>query len=225
MAVDAKRRQKKLQRKVQKRKQKATARNKGQGKGLRPEKYIEYPVLDCLLGDSVYEVGMGSVLFARETPYAEVAVSAFVVDVYCLGVKEAFFTVMRKADYLGKLKPMLTKTHEEQGIKPVDPCCARKLLQGAVAYAEKVGFEPAEDYWRAEKLFGDADPAQCETEYEYGREGKPCYIQGPNDDMKAVRYILGRLNERYAQEDFDYVVEVDGEQQASRPELLEDQGS
>ncbi|BCX82210.1 hypothetical protein MIT9_P1795 [Methylomarinovum caldicuralii] len=218
MAVDPKKRQKKLQKKAQKRKQKTVV--KKQAKGLRPEKYLEHPIIDCLVGASVDKVGMGSVLLARETPYAEVAVSAFVVDTYCLGVREAFFTVMRKADYLSKLKPMLTKTHAE-GVNPVEPCCARKLLQGAAAYAKELGFDPAEEYWRVEKLFGDADPARCETEYTYGHEGKPCYVQGPNDDMKTVRYVLERLTERVGEGNFDYVVEIDGEQQASRPELLE----
>jgi len=221
MAVDARKRQKKLQRKAQKRKRRLTVKKAGQASGLRPEKYLTYPVLECLVGDSIDKVGMGSVLLARETPYAEVAVSAFVVDVYCLGVKEAFFTVMRKADYLGKLKPMLTKTHAEAGVRPLEPCCARKLLQGAVAYAESLGFEPAEDYWRAEKLFGDADPTACETEYTYGHEGRPCYVQGPNDDLKTVRYVIERLTERLGEGNFDYVIEIDGEQQASRPELLE----
>lgn len=221
MAVDAKKRQRQLQRKLQKRKQQVAARSKDQVKGLRPEKYLEYPVLDCLVGDSVHRVGMGSVLLARETPYAEVAISAFVVDVYCLGVREAFFTVMRKADYLGKLKPMLTKTHENQSMQPVDPSCARKLLQGAVAYAKALGFDPAEDYWRAERLFGAADPCRCETDYAYGRAGKPCYVQGPHDDMQTVRYVLNRLDERLGAGNFDYLVEIDGEQQASRPELLE----
>lgn len=163
---------------------------------------------------------MGSVLLARETPYAEVAVSAFVVDVYCLGVREAFFTVMRKADYLGKLKPMLIKTHGDLGVRPVDPACARKLLQMAVAYAKTLNFDPAEDYWRAEKLFGAADPAQCQTDYTYGRDGRPCYIQGPHDDMKTVRYVLDQLIERVGEGNFDYLIEIDGKQQASRPELL-----
>ncbi|MFN3919940.1 MAG: hypothetical protein ACK4JF_06580 [Methylohalobius sp.] len=221
MVVDARKRQKQLQRKLQKRKQKIAERGKGQTRGLRVEKYLEYPVLDCLLSQSIYKVGIGSVLLTRETPYAEVAVSAFVVDVYCLGVKEAFFTVMRKADYTGKFKPMLAKTHEDQGLSPVDPSCARKLLHGAVAYAKSLGFDPAEDYWRAEKLFGAADPSCCEIDYVYGREGRPCYIQGPHDDMKTVRYVLNKLTERLGEGNFDYVVEIDGEQQASRPELLE----
>jgi hypothetical protein len=219
MAVDAKRRQKQLQRKLQKRKQKT--QNQPKARGLRPEKYCEYPVLDCLMAESIQKVGMGSVLLARETPHAIIAVSAFVVDAYCLGVREAFFTVMRKADYLGKFKSMMAKTHEDQGLKPVAPECARKLLQGAVAYAEALGFEPAEDYWRAEKLFGAADPKSCTIDYLYGREGRPCYLQGPNDDLKTVRYVLDKLKQRLGEGNFDYLVEIDGEQQASRPELLE----
>ncbi len=221
MAVDPKKRQKKLQRKAQKRKQKVGTKSKEQGKGLQPGKYVEHPILECLLGESLDEVGMGSVLIARETPYAEVAVSAFVVDVWCLGVKEAFFTVMRKADYFSKLKPMLTKTHEEHGIREVEPACARKLLQQAIDYAEALGFEPAEDYLRAEKLFGDADPFQCDTGFAFGREGKPCYVQGPNDGIKVVRYVLSRLSETVGEGNFDYLVEIDGERQASRPELEE----
>lgn len=222
MAVDAKKRQKKLQRKAQKRKQRISSKSQGQGKGLRPEKYLEYPILECLVGDSIHRIGMGSVLLARETPYAEVAVSAFVVDIYCLGVKEAFFTVMKKSDYMTKLKPLLTKTEETQGLRDSDPAYARKLLKEAQAYAETLGFEPAEDYWRAEKLFGEADVSLCQTEFEFGRDGKPCYIQGPNDDMKTVRYVLQRLQERFGEDGFDYVIEIDGEQQASRPELLEE---
>ncbi len=221
MAVDPKKRQKKLQRKAQKRKQKVKTKNKVQGKGLQPAKYIEYPILECLMGKSIDKVGMGSVLIARETPYAEVAVSAFVVDAWCLGVKEAFFTVMRKADYLSKLKPMLTKTHEEHGIQAAEPACARKLLQEAVAYGKSLGFEPAGEYWRAEKLFGDADPSCCGTEFAFGREGKPCYVQGPNDDMKVVRHVIERLTEHAGEDNFDYLIEINGERQASRPEVEE----
>ncbi len=219
MAVDPKKRQKKLQRKAQKRKQKVSSKNKIQQKGLQPLKYVEHPILECLMGKSIDEVGMGSVLIARETPYAEVAVSAFVVDGWCLGVKEAFFTVMRKTDYLSKLKPMLTKTHEEHGIHAVEPDCARKFLQEAVAYGESLGFEPAEDYWRAEKLFGDADPSNCETEFVFGREGRPCYMQGPNDDMKVVRYVIEKLTETVGEGNFDYLIEINGERQASQPDL------
>ena len=219
MAMDARKRQKKLQRKAQKRKQKVTTKKKVQSKGLQPAKYIEHPVFECLMAESIEEVGMGSVLIARETPYAEVAVSAFVVDSWCLGVKEAFFTVMRKTDYRSKLKPMLAKTHEEHGIRAVEPACARKFLQQAVAYAEALGFEPAEDYWRAEKLFGDTNAAQCETTFNFGREGRPFYVQGPNDDLKVVRHVIERLTEKVGEGNFDYLIEIDGERQASREEL------
>jgi hypothetical protein len=63
----------------------------------------------------------------------------FVVDVFCLGVKNALFRVLSEFDY-DTLKTSLMASHEDQAFESIHPACARKLVEGAVAYAEELSF-------------------------------------------------------------------------------------
>lgn len=218
MAVNAKNRQKKLERKAHKRKQIVAKKSKHKGAGIQIEKYLDYPVYDCCVSDEIFEVGMGNVLLSREIPFGEVAVSAFVVDVYCLGVKEAFFTVLSKQDYQTKLKPMLAQAPEGQSVSSVEPAYARKLVEGAVEYAESLGFPPATEYKKAAKLFGAIDASACSADFVFGKDGKPFYIAGPNDNLSTSKRIIGQLQERCGEGHFDYLIEVEGVELSSSSE-------
>lgn len=190
---------------------------------ISPDRYVGCRILDALVTDSIFDYGSGNVVLARATLHGEVAVSAFVLDVFCLGVKEAFFAVMRRPDYGMRLKPMLVKAFS--GVwQEMSPEALRKLVDGAVEYAQGLGFEPPEEYHLAARLFGDIDPSKCEEAFTYGREGRPCYIQGPSDDEEMVYRVLRQLREKCGEEGFDYYVALDGEPKASSPELLEKYG-
>ena len=65
----------------------------------------------------------------------------------------------------------LEHIEKTQGLKEVHPACARKLVEGAEAYALDLGFYPHGDYGVAKKIFGDIDKELCPRSFTFGREG------------------------------------------------------
>ena len=173
MVLSAKQKQKKLQRKAKKRKQSLAKRPQTWSK-TKASAYATFPIHECLIPEDLFETGLGNVTFARKAPGGRIALSAFVVDVFCLGVKNALFKVSDVNDYEENFKQRLFESHAGRDFFCIDPWCARKMIEGAVAYAETLGFKPHSDYQNAKVLFGDIDPGTCPEAYVYGKEGKPC---------------------------------------------------
>jgi hypothetical protein len=57
--------------------------------------------------------------------------SFFLVDAWCLGVKDAFFRVMSRLTF----EEQIGKSRQERALVEVDPSVARKMLHAAAAYA------------------------------------------------------------------------------------------
>jgi len=61
----------------------------------------------------------------------------------------------------------------------VDPSYARKLLRDVAAWAASIGFAPHRDFAAIERLFGDVSADASHAAFQFGREGKPLYVQSP----------------------------------------------
>jgi hypothetical protein len=159
------------------------------------------------VSESLFAVGMGYVVLGRTISPTKVAMAAFLLDVYCLGAKDGFFVEVDRE----KFEEMVEGMAQAAGpFIDTDAACARKLVEGAVAYAERLGFAPHDDYAPAHALFGDIDADTCPTAYAFGRDGKPCYIPGPHDTPARIRKILRTLTEKVGEGNFDYVLPFDG---------------
>jgi len=211
MAISAKERQKKLERKAKK---KSIKMNKAKAISLSKRKaasYSTYTIHACRVPDGLFEIGIGNVIMSRRAPNGNIAVSAFLVDIFCLGIKNALFRVLSEGEYENRLKTSLMESHEGQMFKSLDPSCARKIVEGAVAYAEELGFSYHPDYKNAKNIFGDIDSSDCPIKYTYGKDGKPFYIRGPNETVEKARQIVNRLHQRRGEGGFDHVVMLDEE--------------
>ena len=51
------------------------------------------PIHAAYVGDNIFSQGIGHVILARALPDGRVAAGVFLVDAYCLGIKNALFTV------------------------------------------------------------------------------------------------------------------------------------
>ncbi len=129
------------------------------------------------MSETIFQQGIGHVAISRRTPDGMVAVGAFLLDRYCLGVKDAYFAVLTRLDYEFRFKEHLSA----QKMQAVSPAYARKLVEEAIAYARGLGFEPHEDYDDAAAVLGDIDAAECPETFTFGQDGKPLYISGPHD--------------------------------------------
>lgn len=209
MAISEQQRQKKLQQKRKKRKLLAKMVRTSPTSKHKALSYSKFPIHECLVPEGLFESGLGTVIWTRRTPHGLIATSAFIVDVFCLGVKNALFNISSEQDYESEVKPGLTESHVGQEFHTIHPSCARKLIEGAIAYAEGLGFSPHPDYQSAKGIFGDVDAGACPERFTYGRGGKPFYIRGPNESIAQAKRIVNQLSIRCGADNFDYIVALD----------------
>lgn len=203
MALDEKRRQKKLAKKLANRKAKQAARKPlvSGGSYYSPLQAAHFPVADCLVPTDLFQDGIGNVVLTRQLPNEQLAIAAFLLDVYCLGVKDAFYRVIAKQDY-----DYYRQQLGGDSLERVHPSCLRKLVEGAVQYARELGLAPDRDYAAAAQLFGNIEATACPVRYTYGgRDGKPLYIGGPNDSPARLHKIVDTLTRKLGPEGFHFV--------------------
>lgn len=163
------------------------------------------PLHACLLQKGLFERGNGMVILARRAATGRVAVSGFLLDVFCLGVKDAFVREFEASE----VESFIGAIGADAPLEPVEPPYARKLLRDLVAYARELGFPPHADYAAAEQLFGEVAAEACDENFAFGRDGKPFYIPGPRETPMQIRQRLTQLLRRLGEEGFDYMLEVD----------------
>jgi hypothetical protein len=209
MAADPRKHQKKLERRTAKRKEKKQLVTREQNTPIteRLTEATRFPVLDCRISNSLQDSGIGWVLLSRELPGRQVAVASFLVDRYCLGVKDAFGEVLSRPEYNNKY---LRKAASEMASQSVSPADARKLIEDAVAYARGLGLHPHADYFKAILLFGSVNAAEGTDHFEFGKDGKPFFVAGPHDTPERCRQILGVLNESCGPGNYHYVLPLTG---------------
>ena len=209
MSVSERRRQKQRAKKAKKNKARKAGTQSAAARSAsvqpRVDRYAAYPIHECLITMSLgTNIGMGYIIAARKTPGGDLAVSVFLIDVYCLGVKNAMFNVLDPADY----RTLVSKLAGPEGLSPVQPECARRIVEDGVRFARALGFEPHPDYAVASRLFGDLPADACKKSIAFGYQGKPLYIPGPKESLGTIERTVNTLRENCGEGNFDYVLEV-----------------
>ena len=157
---------------------------------------------EAFVAANLFELGLGHVVFARFRR-GDVELGVFLVDVYCQGVKDAFYTRVSEERYdtevLNRLLPAADR-------KTIDPPSARKLVEGAVAYAQGLGLAPHPDYKAGCRVFGGTNAAESTTSFTFGKGGKPFYIQGRYDSFEKALRMMNQLRARCGNDGFDFLV-------------------
>jgi len=145
----------------------------------------EWP--DTKLPDRAGE-GIVSVVVARAHRHGKVVVAAFLVDVFCLGVKDILGPrVMDRVELSSFVRTYFLVYGAPAVAAPIE--VGRELVWGAVAYARTLGFEPRHDLATTADILGAAEPTGA---VRFGREGTPCFIEGISDDAPRIMRILER---------------------------------
>jgi hypothetical protein len=154
---------------------------------LKPENFIvkkgrSLPIYECRMIDGWFEGGKNQVLIVRRLPNNNFVVGFFLIDLWCLGLKDSFFRYdLTKFDYND-----LISTIEKTTPSAVIPAAkAFNLIYAAIEYAEDLGFEPSKEFKVTQYLLDDVDDIEYE-EIETGLNGMPCYYPGPDDNVMAV---------------------------------------
>ncbi len=212
MATNEKRRQKKLARKKANRKAVVSAKKKKASleKMLSGVKAVAVaknsPVEECIVRADLFPDGIGTAVVSRRMPNGFLGVGVYLLDVFCLGMKNTYFTVLSESEYSDRIGDL--KENEE--MESIHPSCLRKLIDGCVEFASDLGFRPQADYKLSRQLLSDFDPSVCPNTYTFGKDGKPFYISGPNETVHQARKIVDKLLHRCGEGNFNYIVNVGG---------------
>lgn len=204
MATSEQKRQKKL--KKIKQKQKRAKKNTAVFSNRNPvTSYSKYPIHECLVPENLFDLGIGNIIVSRRSPSGEIGISAFVVDVFCLGVKNVMFTIADENKYETVIKPGMGQ-HQGAEFENIHPSCVRKLIEGAVKYAQELGFSAHPDYKKYSPIFGDTDKSVCPEKYTFGQGGKPFYINGPNETPQQSERIIKQLQNVCGEGNFEFTL-------------------
>jgi len=161
--------------------------------------------MEAIVDSRLPETGIGDVAIARFKANGDVDVAVILLDTFCLGVKDAFSIKSTVLDYEDRLRARVVP---EAYRKDIDPACARKLIEGGIAYAQKLGFQPHPDYKKASRIVEKAPATGCATEYKYGKDGKPLYFQGPHDSDQKAERIVALLRKNCGEGNFHFIIGV-----------------
>lgn len=138
------------------------------------------------------EGGLASILVVRQQPNLKYLFGMYLVDYYCLGLKNTMANVNLPYQKIEEIRARTPYTWVD-----FDYGDARNLILGAIEYANGLGFEPNRD-WKDSKFVIEADKP-FEHKFTYGKDGKPFFINGPDDNVPAIMAKLRGKN-------FDYML-------------------
>lgn len=150
-----------------------------------------YPLENCWVQKNWQDSGLAVVCVARRQPDGNIVFGVYLVDYYCLGVKDAYFNVdippaVFQRDFLPKIfRSAGTPTR-------ISPDLAHEIVYGAAEYAQQFGFRPHADFKRAQLILDPPEAHPRTGAVTFGKDGQPFYISGPYDNVDAIMRQLAR---------------------------------
>ena len=138
----------------------------------------EFPVDKCFTSQRWKEHGIAQVLVARQLPDGTSLMGAYLVDVFCLGLKNAFVARLRPDELQSFLKSCPAAM---QQISYED---ARSVILGAIEFAMRFGLPPDESWSNSQPVVESDRPFI--RKFDFGKDGQPFYIEGPHDDTRRI---------------------------------------
>lgn len=162
---------------------------------LSPEKYIRLkartlPVVACYINENWQECGEAHILVVRSHKSGNYTVGGYLVDTYCLGVKDTFCSFnISSFDLNVMLRKIPNRTETTYNE-------AHNIIYGALTYAEEEAGVTAHPSFRLAQYMLEEDTDEIPLiEYEFGKDQRPFLIVGSqfeaNKYLPALRKIQG----------------------------------
>ncbi len=178
---------------------------------LSPMAYIKtktknLPFGTCYSSYDEYEqesaTGLDTVIVSRIMPSGKLIVGMYLVDLFCLGIKNTVFNFAMTTNEYEAFVAMV-QSSERRELFEIEHSMASNLVFGALDYAEQLGFKPEKD-WAITKYIVDEDLVDERIDdIIFGKDGKPFFIQGPYDNVKT---ILGTLNRVVGEGNYEFLM-------------------
>ncbi len=172
---------------------------------LSPEQYVKekartLEIGDCFINEDYEECGLCHIVVTRLHKGGRKTIGVYLVDKYCLGVKDAFYRLrMDDIEYDDFIQTISREYH----LKKISYNEAHNLIYGAIEFADEAGIAPCKDFALAKYILEEDTEAIPLIEYEYGKDGKHLLVASSQKEadryLPALRANLGA--------DFNYIIE------------------
>ncbi len=145
------------------------------------------PLGECYINSGWDEVGMAFILVTRLHSNGNITLASFQVDLYCLGIKDAFWLFNQPPEVLSDIKKNLAEQSEgSQELIPAEYVLVHNIIYGALAFAEEMGFSPHKDFNLAQYILEEDDEHVEFLDIEFGLDGYPAVMVAKEDDPAGI---------------------------------------
>jgi hypothetical protein len=154
---------------------------------LSPGNYVRtkarnLPLAECLITPDWQNCGEVNIIVARRHTSGSYTLGVYLVDTYCLGLKDTFFRFNLPEGEYEELKDenFTTTAYEE----------VHNIIYGAIAYAQDLGINPHHDFSLTQYILEEDTDDVPLIEYEFGMDGKPFLIANSRSEANRYRSII-----------------------------------
>jgi hypothetical protein len=166
-----------------------------------------YPLVECLISANwrTNEMGLIEVLVARQQPDGDICLGLYLIDNYCLGLKNTLAKV-NLSRHVYETEVIDTLFHGTPPEK-CSPELAHQMIYAAIEYAAQFGFQPDADFALTQNMLEPRGELAEAEHLTFGKNGKPFFIAGPRDNVARV---LRQLEKTAGPGNFDFLAPMGG---------------
>jgi len=173
---------------------------------LSPENYIKtkarsLPINKCYINDDWEVTGLANIIVMRRHSNQNVTYGIYLVDLLCLGVKDSFYHFNQDEDTLSGYI-----TNGFYNFVTIDYALAHNIIYGALAFASEHGFDPSKGWKLCQYLLEEDDELIPMIDIEFGKNERPIYIAGPNDDDIRIKSITNTLKRTAGEGNYEVIM-------------------
>ena len=166
----------------------------------------DFPFFECRISANWQkdDLGLVQILVARQQPDGNICFGVYLVDKFCLGLKNTFGNAgLSPARYQSEIRNKIFRELKPQEC-PIE--LAHQMIYQSIDYAAQFGFQPEKDFAYTQFLLAPRGELEEPYQLTFGKDGKPFFIAGPHDN--AAR-ILRQLEKTAGPGNYHYLAPLD----------------
>lgn len=147
------------------------------------EKMRTLAIGKCYITENIKACGEGNIFVTRVHKNGKVSMGVFLVDIFCLGVKDAFYKLRMDEFEFERME----EKFDAMGIIECSYEEAHNWIYGAIAFAEEGGITPHPGFVLTQYFLEEDTDDVPLIEYDFGENGKHLLIA--NSKLEASKYV------------------------------------
>jgi len=149
-----------------------------------------WPIAGCWIRRDWETTGLAVIMIARRRPDGHIAFANYLVDLYCLGLKDTFCRTNVPPDRFHRGD--LERAFPDAPPVSISPELAHEIIYGSIEYAAQFGFQPHRDFQRSQYILDPPGLHPRSGTVKFGKDGKPLFVAGPHDNVAAIMRQLAQ---------------------------------